>query len=70
MVGVIVLINVRKFLDVFFKTDIFNLKKKLRGIYKPHFSPPRTTRAPPAPPLPPKNYRMEPGEGCKGKISH
>ena len=34
MVGVIVLINVRKFLDVFFKTDISNLKKKLRGIYK------------------------------------
>ena len=34
MVGVIVLINARKFLDVFFLTDIFNLKKKLRGIYK------------------------------------
>ena len=34
MVGVIVLLNARKFLDVFFWTDIFNLKKKVRGIYK------------------------------------
>ena len=34
MIGVIVLTNVWKFLDVFFLTDIFNLKKKLGGIYK------------------------------------
>ena len=35
MIGVIVLTNVWKFLDVFFfLTDIFNLKKKLVGIYK------------------------------------
>ena len=45
--------------------------------YWPHFSLPRTTTAPdPPPPTPHKKtktkkvYRMEPGEGCKGKKSH
>lgn len=39
-------------------------------ILTPFLSSTHHPRPPPAPPLPSKNYRMEPGEGCKGKISH